>query len=506
MVVDSEAIGCVAPARCFKKGPNKGGIIVDRRAANLLEQPPPPLRGAFASVKKVRLMLARLMVHDKSVQPVFFATVDVVSAYWASQLPFWLKFSILANNRVYHLRTDRMLFGHHWGPHCIHNYLHELGSPRGDLALRVEYAQIIDDMAFFGHVKHDVSLAVGAAAHRIHEEKYVVHPEKSQLEPVLVTPFLGHWVHRLGFTVDAATWYKIVLRCERLLNGEGPLGYHRFMRLCGLLLHIAIHPSVRLRLGALFLRFRHLGLLPVTDAVRRVVQKILALSIVPRPFQPMPLPALRMLPLPGTLRWLCFADAAISDGLGGAVLVEIGSRTLHQAWSFWLHRDVKSQQDAELYAAWKALWACRVHGWLDMVALVVDNSAVWSQITAPKAAVHSVFRRKLLLRIFELPFRWPLMVGWVSSELNPADVLSRSPEMMHSRREHSQQWNDVVNIPLPWIAEDVGCRLNRARSSWLGDPTTDGVPQWSFVPPARTEDPRRGLQGSGTSAKVTSDL
>ena len=410
---------------------------------------------------------------------VHFACADVSSAYWASVLPVFLKFGLLIDNEVVNLVTNRMLFGHHWGPFCVHGFLGELAAPRGFTRGDLVFMQIIDDLLWFGFRKLHVATAAQSGCSRVVEKGYSLSEAKSHLIPRLHVPFLGCHVSRLGITVDVQAWFQVVCKCMELLHTHGVLGFRDFMRLCGWILHVTLNPLVRFKLGILYIKYAQVGVLMVTPTVVMHVQKMLALALVPAGPAPVPLPPC---PIPmgcGRPGVIMFVDAAVDHQLGGMVAFVVSTKQVLVACQY----DVPayacdSQQSAELYAMYKALWLARLWHMLDDLAVVTDNSAVWWQLVKPRVSVGSAVRYKLLSKIFKLPFHTPLCVGWVRSGLNPADVLSRERFGL----QHTQ-WGYVEVAPVP---EDVMCRAQEIQSPWMGvevHPT-----KWTCQPPSTDEE------------------
>ena len=477
---DEQALGCSAPARCFKKTETKGGIIVDRRAYNYLEAPPPPLKGVFASVAKLYASVAAQMMQGCMGSNVYFAVADVASAYWASVLPHALRFSLHIQDYVSHFATNRMLFGHHWGPYCIHGYLHELAAPRPNLQRIVAYLQIIDDMLWMGAAKEIVEWAARQGTTNIARAGYTLDGRKTQLAPQLHARYLGHHVSRCGISVDVTNWWHIATQCLTILAESKVLFYSKFLRLCGLLLQVCIHPLAKMRLAVLYIRFFNLGLLPVTDLVTRQVCKILTLGITPMGPPPVP-----MVNCPeglnfGLPRWLIFVDAAVITQMAGCVVVQVGTRCIYGMYQYNVPRfAASSQQAAELYAAYKALWIARTRSILNEACLITDNAAVWWQLVQPRVCTSSALRRKLLMRIFKLPFHKPMMVGWIKSEHNPADLLSR--EAMAPHNDYTNHWG-YAEVCVNDVPSTIRCRLQSIISPWL-DPNQHSQAAWSCHPP-----------------------
>ena len=417
VVDDTAAIGCIAPARVFNKGVSKGGIIVDRRVCNSLEPTPPSMDGRFVSVNSLRASLAVMLLASQPWEHIYMCCADVASAYWASVLPYKLKFSLFVAGEVRHLATHRMLFGHSWGPYSIHNFLAELAAPvkLGIEFEPVQFHQIIDDMLWLSRCQRQLVQAVLYGVGRVKHVGYSLSEGKTQLIPRYHTVFLGMHVGRLGLTVDLSTWHNVVQKCIALLAGHKVLFYHKFMRLCGWMLHICTHPLSRLKLGSLYVMFNRMGLLPSTSLVCACVHKILVSAILPMGCPPVPMPWCCNALAQGRPKFLLFCDAAVTCKLAGCVMVNVATRDVVLVCQFGIPLFAcASQQDAELYGVSKCIWIARVRDILGDICVVTDNSAVWWQLTQPRVAIHSALRRKLLSRVFKLPFTLPVCV-WVGS-------------------------------------------------------------------------------------------
>ena len=141
------------------------------------------------------------------------------------------------------------------------------------------FAQIIDDMLWFGKIPSVVAAAAHDGVARVSAAGYVINQQKSILVPARIVPFLGHFVSRLGVTPDVSTWCYVANTCFQLLSSSPALGMRKFLRLCGLLLHVCLSPLARLKLGILYVRFNHLGVLPVTDTLSSTMWRKCWLSL-----------------------------------------------------------------------------------------------------------------------------------------------------------------------------------------------------------------------------------
>ena len=94
------------------------------------------------------------------------------------------------------------------------------------------------------------------------------------------------------------------------------------------------------------------------------------------------------------------------------------------------------------------------------------------------------------MKIFKLPLRTPLCIGWIGTDLNPADTMSR---VVMGEQLTSMGWY-VVGIEC--IPAEVYLRAEQIQSPWMGK--IQGHPGgWTCQPPAQ-QGGEEGEQEHGT--------